>query len=328
MAMRSIPRTVRPGAAFALLGAVQVTLIATITLITVALPAIQADLHLDHSGLVLVSSAYGVSFGALLLLGGRLADLPGHRRVFLTGLAVFGFASAVAGLAPGLQALLAARFAQGAGAALALLGSVFPDAPRRARATAIWGVLSSAGATAGNVLSGVVITWLPWRWVFLLPVAVSAVVAAAAPRVVPAIVAAGPLAGRLIPRLGARLVLAVGLLLAAAGLLLLSRPGLPYAGLLVFPFGAGLAFSGATVAAAHDASPEHLGLIGGLVNTAMEVGPPLGLAVLVGLVSASSTDTSTGDALALRVAAAVLVLTALFALRPRGTKHKQEEKHS
>lgn len=433
MARRSISRTARSRVAFALLGASQVTLIATITLITVALPAIQADLHLDHSGLVLVSSAYGLSFGGLLLLGGRLADLLGHRRVFLTGMAVFGFASAVAGLTPGLQALLAARFAQGAGAALAapaalaLLGSVFPDPPRRARATAIWGVLSSAGAATGNVLSGVVIPWLSWRWVFLLPMAVSAVVAAAAPRLVPdgpppvsgrvdwlgavlattglaaliyglqrsalalaagavllgaftlaeqrsaaplvplavlgrrglalatvaltaaamataffllalylqqvrglsslqtaaifllptpAIVAAGPLAGGFIPRLGARPVLAVGLLIAAAGLGLLSRLGLPYAGLLVFPLGAGLAFSGATVAATHDASPDHAGLIGGLVNTAMEVGPPLGLAVLAGLASASSPDTATGDARALRAAAAILVLTALFALRP------------
>jgi MFS family permease len=443
MSAFSIRRTTRPGAAFALLGAVQVTLIATITLITVALPAIQRDLHLDGSGLILVGSAYGLSFGGLLLLGGRLGDLLGHRRVLLAGMAVFGSAAAVAGLAPGFVALLAARFVQGAGAALAapaalaLLGSVFPDPSRRARAMAVWGVLSSAGAAAGNVLSGVLSTWLPWRWVFLPPIAVTAVVAAAAPRLVPdgpppvtgrvdwlgavlataglaaliyglqhstwalvggavllgafalaeqrasaplmplpvlgrhglalatvaltaaamataffllalqlqqlrglspletsavfllptpAIVAAGPVAGRFIPRLGARRVLAIGLLVAAAGLLLLaSLLGLPHAGLLVFPFGAGLAFSGATVATAQAASPDRLGLIGGLVNTAMEVGPPLGLAVLAGLVSASSPETSMGDARALRVAAAGLVLTALFALRPNAAKHQEEQ---
>jgi MFS family permease len=87
-------------AAHALLGGVQVTLIATITLITVALPAIQHSLRVAPPDLVPVASAYGLSFGGLLLLGGRLADLFGRRRIFVTGVAVFGAASAAAGLAP------------------------------------------------------------------------------------------------------------------------------------------------------------------------------------------------------------------------------------
>jgi MFS family permease len=149
------------GTALVLLGAVQVTLIAAITVITVALPAIGRDLHLDESGLVLVSSAYGVSFGSLLLLGGRLADSFGRRRMLVTGMIIFGLASAGAGLAPGPGLLVIARLAEGAGAALAaptamaLLSVVFPDPHRRMRVLATWGVLSSTGAIAGTVLSGV-----------------------------------------------------------------------------------------------------------------------------------------------------------------------------
>ncbi len=177
--------------AFALLGTVQVTLIAAITVITVALSAVQRDLRVDDTGMVLVTSAYGLAFGGLLLLGGRLADSRGRRRMFVTGVVVFGLASAAAGLAPWAGMLLIARFAQGVGAALAapaamaLVGVVFPDGHRRGRAMAIWGVLSSAGATAGTVLSGVVITWVPWRWVFLAPVVVSAVAAPVAVRLFP-----------------------------------------------------------------------------------------------------------------------------------------------
>ncbi|WP_460359698.1 MFS transporter, partial [Actinoallomurus bryophytorum] len=102
-----------------LLGTVQVTLIASITLITVALPQIQHDLGADPPDLVLVASAYGLSFGGLLLLGGRLADLFGPRRALIAGMTVFGAASAVAAAAPGLGVLLAARLGEGVGAALA-----------------------------------------------------------------------------------------------------------------------------------------------------------------------------------------------------------------
>ncbi len=424
--------------AFLLLGSVQVTLIATITVITVALPAVQRDLHVDEAGLVLVSSAYGLAFGGLLLLGGRLADSLGRRRVFAAGMTVFGLGSAAAGLAPWASVLLTARFVQGAGAALAapaamaLLGAVFPDPRRRGRALAVWGGLSAAGATAGTVLSGVAITWISWRWVFLVPVAVSAVAVIAvvaglfpadrtaggaridwpgavlvtaglavliyglqrsgwlvlggaallvlfgaaehrvpAPLVpppflrgrvlpliavaacagamataffllslhlqqvrglsplrtsaafllpVPALLASGPLAGRLVPRLGARLVLAAGTATAAAGLLLLSLLDVPYAGLVVFPLGAGATFSAATLAVMRDARDDRSGLAGGLLNTAMEIGPPVGLAALVSLAAAHSHHPPTGHAFALRAAAAALLALALFAALPRRTR--------
>lgn len=423
--------------AFVLLGSVQVTLIATITVVTVALPAIRRDLHLDDAGVVLVASAYGLAFGGLLLLGGRLADSFGRRRVFITGTAVFGLASASAALAPGTGTMLVARFAQGVGAALtapaamALVNALFPEARRRGRAMAVWGVLSSAGATAGTVLSGLVITWVPWRWVFLAPVVVSAVAVAAAPRLFPAdrptaesridwpgavlatialaaliyglqrsgwivlggvlllvlfglverrsrvpvmplpflgrrllplvavalcaasmataffmlslhlqqvrglsplrtsalfllpappLLAAGPLTGRLIPRLGARRVLVIGLVTAATGLVFLSLLDTPYAGLFVFPCGAGMTFSAALLAALHGVRDDQTGLAGGLLNTAMEVGPPLGLAVLVSLATAHSPDPSSGYAFALRVAAAALLTTAVCAALPRRTE--------
>jgi MFS family permease len=196
-----------------LLGAVQFVLILAITVIAVPLPAIQRELELSGAELALVSTAYGLSFSGLLLLGGRLVDLLGRRRVFRLGVAVFGLASAGAGLAPGVEVLLAARFAQGVGAALAapaamaLLGVVFPDAPRRTRAVAVWGVLSSAGATAGTLLAGVVATWVSWRWAFLVPVLVAVVVGLATPRLLPA----GP------PPTRARLDV-LGALLATAGL--------------------------------------------------------------------------------------------------------------
>ena len=178
--------------AFLLLGTVQVTLIAAITVITLALPVMARNLRLSESGLVLVSSGYGVSFGGLLPLGGRLADRFGRRRVFAAGTALLGIASAGASLALSPASLVAARLAEGAGAALAapagvaLLDAVFPDPERHRRALATWGVLSSAGAVAGTVVSGVLITWTSWRWVFAVPAAVAAIAVMMTPRVLPA----------------------------------------------------------------------------------------------------------------------------------------------
>jgi MFS family permease len=423
-------------ASLVLLGTIQVTLIASMTMITIALPAIQRDLGADPGDLVLAASAYGLSFGGLLLLGGRLADLHGRRAVLVTGMAVVGVASAAAASAPSFGVLLAARFAQGAGAALAapaamaLVGDVVTDPHRRGRMMALWGVLSSSGATAGNVLSGALTTWASWRSLFAVPLVVAAVTVVAARHVVPAgtarsvgridwpgalaattgfaallygaqhsvpalfaglvllvlfgltqrrspdpltpppflreralplaatalcaaamaaafflvalylqqgrglsplrtslvflppapaLAVSGVLAGRLLPRFGARRMLAAGLLTGAAGLFLLGRLGVPYAGLVVFPLGAGVTFAAAT-AAVTDVPAGQAGLAGGVLNSAMELGPPLGLTVLVSLAGAYSSDVATGYAFALRVAAAAFVLTALAALFRRGSE--------
>lgn len=418
----SRPGEARPGVAFALLGAVQIVLILTITLITVALPAIQGELRLSRADLALLSAAYGLSFSGLLLLGGCLADLLGRRRVFTLGVAVFGLASAVAAFAPGFEMLLAARFAQGVGAALAapaamaLLGAAYPEPERRERALAVWGTLAPIGAIGGTLLGGVIVAWVSWRWAFVIPVVVATVAVFAAPRLLPsgpppvrtrldvpgallatvgisalsyglvatgdypsssatvlvpllsgaalliafvgvesrtreplmplsyfasplrstawlavllgaagtttltfflalyfqqvrdlsplatsaaflpyglALLATGLLSGRLVGRFGARAITASGLLLAAVGLGLLGRMSVdsPYvgamlAGLLVFPIGVGLTFSGATVAGVEGVPEEQAGLAGGVVNTALESGPTIGLALLVSVASA------------------------------------------
>lgn len=446
-----------PRVAFALLGAMQVVLIATITLITLALPTIQRELGLSEAQLALLSVAYGLSFSGLLLFGGRLADLLGHRRVFTLGVVVFGFASAGAAFAPDLLVLVGTRFAQGVGAALAapaalaLVRSVFPVPDRGARALAAWGTLASIGAITGTLLGGVVVSVVSWRWTFVIPVAVAAVVAFAAPRWLPlgpspqrtrldipgavlvtsgvsalsygllaaanravvsvavlvpllagaallaafvvvelrtetplvplsllaswrratallavllaaagtatmtfffalyfqqsrgfsplqtsaaflpyafALLATGLFVVRLVGRIGAPATTAWGLLVGAGGLALLSQldAHTPYvgtllAGLLVFAVGAGLTFSGATVAGLQGVDDNQAGVAGGIVNTALETGPTIGLAVLVSLAAAHTTQLRAGGSgaaaatvggygFALGIAAAVFALAA------------------
>jgi predicted MFS family arabinose efflux permease len=149
---------------------------------------------LGREQVVLLSAAYGLTFAGLLLFGGRLADRLGGRRMLLTGLGVFALASAAAPLAPAYGALLAARFAQGAGAALtapaavAVLRSLFAEPAAYRRAMATWGGLSVLGATAGNLLSGVVSALLSWRWSLALP----PVAATAALLLVSRVLPAGP----------------------------------------------------------------------------------------------------------------------------------------
>lgn len=142
---------------------------------------------------------------------------------------------------------------------------------------------------------------------------------------VPAAVTAGPLAGRLIRRFGTRPVLAAGLDMAAAGLLLISFLGMPYPGLLVFPFGTGLAFSAALVTAMQDTGTAQAGLAGALVSAAMETGPPLGLAVLTWVATAHSHDPAAGYPFALRTAAILLLAIALFTMIGRHAGQPEEE---
>src|SRR5690606_21874764 len=136
-------------------------------------------------------AGYGLAFGGLLLLGGRVADWFGQRRAFVWGVLSFGAASAGAAAAPGFVWLLLARFAQGVGAALAapaalaLVPSVYADPVSRARALAVWGGVSGGGAAGGLVPSGVLVTWLSWRWAFGIPAVAALLVLLAAPRLLP-----------------------------------------------------------------------------------------------------------------------------------------------
>ncbi|MEV8396631.1 MFS transporter [Streptomyces niveus] len=216
----SVSTPVRPAAAFALLGTVQATLIFTLAALVVPLPDVGREFALDRSQLILLSAAYGLTFAGLLLLGGRLADRYGGRRALTAGLLVFAAASAAAPLAPGYEALLAGRFAQGVGAALIapaamnVLRTVFASPASYGRAMATWGGLSVLGATAGNLGSGVISALLSWRWSFAVPLLVAGAALVLAPRLLPA---TPPGAGRSLDLPGA--VLATGgITLASYGL--------------------------------------------------------------------------------------------------------------
>ncbi|XMN06050.1 MFS transporter [Streptomyces griseobrunneus] len=425
-----------PGPAFALLGTVQMSLIFTLTSLVVPLPRIGRAFSLDRADLILLSAAYGLTFSGLLLFGGRVADRFGGRRALTVGLLVFTAASLAALLAPGPQALLAARFAQGAGAALtapaamAVLRAVFPRPAAYAGAMATWGGLSVLGATAGNLLSGVISALASWRLALAVPVAVAGLALALAPRLLPAtpagagrsldlpgallstagislagyglvltdahswgspavlaplltgaallmafliaerrahdpllplgflrdrrralalaaigltsagtattfillslhlqqdrgwsplqtstafvpfavaLLISGRTAGPLIAGYGARAVTNCGLAVAATGLALLALTGLaphhPYAygllpGLLLLPAGAAAGFAGAAVLATDGVEPHRTGLAGGVMNTAMELGPTVVLAALLTLGSDITSLAATAAAFA------------------------------
>ncbi|WP_406299710.1 MFS transporter [Embleya sp. NBC_00888] len=465
--------------AFLLLGTVQATLIFTITIIGVPLPDIGREFGLGSADLVLVSAAYGLPFSGLLLFGGRLADRYGGRRMFTTGLVVFGLASMVAAFAPGFAVLVAVRFGQGLGAALtapaamAVLRAVYPEPGAYRRAMATWGGLSVLGAAVGNLASGVLTTWVSWRWMFVVPVAVAVLGLLLTPGLLPAgrptygepadgtaapsgrrpgldpigailatvgitvtgygltvtgdhswasaavlvplgvgvnlliafltverrvtdpllppgfvgdprrilglvgvllaatgtglisflislylqqgrdwsplatagafvpftlaLIATGRAAGPLITRYGPSRVTVLGLLIGGAGLLLLARLDdrsryaldlLP--GLVLLPVGAALIFAGTAVLATRDIPVHQAGLAGGVLNTAMELGPTVGLAALMS-VAATRGDVIVGYAWAFGTAGAVFLaaaLAALAAFRPaRGRDHDRDHDH-
>jgi MFS family permease len=175
-----------------LLALAQFLVILDVTAVDVLLPALRDDLGAAAGDLQWVVIAYAAVFGALLLAGGQLADRLGARRTFAAGLVLFSAASLACGLAPSVEALVAARAVQGVGAALlspaalALLVASFPSGPAHRRAFAVWGALGGFGAVCGVVLGGVLTTGLGWRAVFLINVPVVVLLLAAAPRVLPA----------------------------------------------------------------------------------------------------------------------------------------------
>ncbi|WP_327306795.1 MFS transporter [Streptomyces sp. NBC_01298] len=163
----------------ALLCLAQFMLIADVTVVNVALPAIGADLSLSGTGLTWIVTAYTLFFGALLLAGGRLADRFGAVRTFLTGLALFTAASAASGLAGDAATLIAARSAQGVGAALlspaalSLVTTLF-QGPARHRALGAWAAIGGTGAALGVLLGGILTDGPGWRWIFYLNLPVGA----------------------------------------------------------------------------------------------------------------------------------------------------------
>ncbi len=168
----------------ALLLSVQFMVVLDIAVVNVALPSIQTDLGFSQGNLQWVVSAYALFFGGFLLLGGRVADLVGRRRLFLVGIVVFSLASLLSGLAWSDSALIGARALQGLGAAiispaaLSILSTTFAEGKERNAALGAWGAVGAFGAVAGVLLGGVLTDALSWEWIFFVnvPVGVAAFV--------------------------------------------------------------------------------------------------------------------------------------------------------
>jgi EmrB/QacA subfamily drug resistance transporter len=164
--------------ALAVLAAVQFMLVMDATVVTVALPKIQVSLGFSQAGLPWVINGYVLMAGGFLLLGGRLSDLFGRRRLFVVGVIVFGVASALCGAAVSSSMLVASRFVQGTGEALAgpaALGMVpvlFPDPRERMKALGIWGGIAGLGGMFGVVISGALVGLVSWRWIFYINIPV------------------------------------------------------------------------------------------------------------------------------------------------------------
>ncbi|CAN5136353.1 DHA2 family efflux MFS transporter permease subunit [soil metagenome] len=182
MTITATPRSTRRWLALVVLALAQFLVILDASIVNVALPVVGRQFSLDTVTLAWVITAYVLPFGGLLLLGGRLADRYGHRRLFLVGTVGFVAASALAGLAVGGEMLLVARALQGASAALlapaalALLTQLFPEPADRTKALGIWGSVAGIGAVAGVLLGGVLTASLGWRAVFFVNVPIGVLV--------------------------------------------------------------------------------------------------------------------------------------------------------
>lgn len=172
----------------ALVCACQFMVILDVSIVNVALPQVQRDLGFTATGLSWVVNGYVLAFAGFMLLGGRAADLFGHRRMLVSGLALFSLASLVAGLATSAEILVVARAAQGLGGAmlapatLAVINTCFSEGAQRARAFGAWSAAGGVGGMVGAVAGGVLTTGLSWRWVFLINVPIGALLIAVAMR--------------------------------------------------------------------------------------------------------------------------------------------------
>ena len=159
------------------------------SIVNVALPSIERELHMAPDAVQWIVTGYAISFGGLLILGGRAADLLGRRRMFVAGLIAFSLASLAGGLARDPMLLIAARVVQGAGAAivapaaLSLITTGFPEGPERTRAIGLYGSVASVGFVSGQVLGGVLVQFTSWRAVFLVNVPVGLIAAALSPSI-------------------------------------------------------------------------------------------------------------------------------------------------
>ena len=176
--------------ALVVLALFQFMVIIDITVVNVALPSIQKALHFTEGGLAWIVDGYALMAGGLLLFGGRVGDLFGRRRLFLIGATLFAVASFTSGAAQNETMLIMSRFAQGAGealaspAALALIVLLFTDPKERTKALGIWGGLAGLGGTAGVLISGLIVNYISWRWIFFVNVPIAVVAIALVPGLV------------------------------------------------------------------------------------------------------------------------------------------------
>ena len=174
--------------ALALLAMTQFVVVIDASIVNIALPSIGRALKFSQDDLSWVVNAYTLTFGGFLLLGGRLADLMGRRKMFMLGLVVFSIASLLGGLAQSEPWLIAARAVQGLGAAivspaaLSIITTTFSEGAERNRALGVWGAVAGAGGAAGVLLGGVLTSGLSWRWVLFVNVPIGVICALLAPR--------------------------------------------------------------------------------------------------------------------------------------------------
>src|SRR5438067_4355393 len=173
--------------ALAVIVAAQFMVVLDIAIVNVALPSIKTDLHFSQESLQWVITAYSIFFGGVRLLGGRLADLLGRRRLFMAGLVLFSVSSLLDGLAWSESSLIVFRSLQGLGAALlspaalSNLTTTFREGRERNLALGIWGAASGSGGAAGVLLGGALVSGLSWSWIFFINVPVGILVIAISP---------------------------------------------------------------------------------------------------------------------------------------------------
>ncbi|MFD5463860.1 MFS transporter [Kitasatospora sp. NPDC127059] len=183
----SARRGQHPGIALTVIAATQLMIVLDITIVNIALPHIQQALSFSTTNLSWVINAYTLTFGGLLLLGGRAGDILGRRRVFIVGVLVFSLASLLGGVAQNAPWLLAARALQGVGGAiasptaLALIATNFKEGPERNRAFGVYSAVAGAGGAVGLLLGGMLTSWLSWRWVLFVNVPIGIAIALLAP---------------------------------------------------------------------------------------------------------------------------------------------------
>jgi EmrB/QacA subfamily drug resistance transporter len=174
--------------ALALLATTQFVIVLDAAIVNVAIPSIGKDLHFSQEDLTWIPNAYALTFGGFLLLGGRMADLLGRRRLFMSGLVLFSVASLLGGLSTSETQLVAARALQGLGAALlapsalSMVTNMFTEGSERNKALGVWGAVSGSGGAAGVLLGGVLTEYAGWEWVLWVNVPIGVIAAVLAPR--------------------------------------------------------------------------------------------------------------------------------------------------